>query len=217
MTVTSVTAVVRVHRAPTMTTAQAEANLPVRVSREPFTRTSTAATVKQDNAAAAVQWTAAHLDADSAMRADLVLAEHVRRDRPSLEIVRAQLRGGGVGRRQSRVRLLPVLPREGIPSRRKSVGHHGRPSILSLDRSRRKPSLRQTGGMKPAYRPTRSRAVGQLSPLRSPRLCARSCAPTRVPFGSSVPGGWAGGERGPATPIARRVMATGLKERSRPV
>jgi hypothetical protein len=77
--------------------------------------------------------------------ADLVLAEHVRRDRQALEIARTHLRAGVVGRRQSRVRLFPVLPRECVPSRRKPVGDHVRLSIFSLDRSRRKPSLRQTG------------------------------------------------------------------------
>jgi hypothetical protein len=37
--------------------------------------------------------------------------------------------------------------------------YHGRPSSFSLDRARRKPSMRQTGGMKPWQNPTRFDAV----------------------------------------------------------
>jgi hypothetical protein len=48
-------------------TAQAEINLPVLVNREPLTRTRTDAIAKEENAAAAVQCTAAHLDPESAM------------------------------------------------------------------------------------------------------------------------------------------------------
>ena len=62
-----VTAVVSVQSAPTNTTAHANIVLPVLVIRERLTSMRTAAMAKQENAAAAVQWTAAHLDADSPM------------------------------------------------------------------------------------------------------------------------------------------------------
>ena len=65
---TSVTAVVSVQSAPAKTTAQADIVLPVLVSGELLTSMRTAAMAKQENAAAAVQWTAAHLDADLPMR-----------------------------------------------------------------------------------------------------------------------------------------------------